>query len=663
MAARTVRGACPHDCPDTCAMHVTVEDGRAVKVGGDPEHPITVGFLCGKVSNYLDRVYSDERVLHPLVREGGSLRRASWDEALDRVADGLAHAREEFGGESILPYSYMGTQGLIQGNVMSARLMNALGASNLERTICATAGYTGTLMTHGVSPEVDPEEWPNARYVIVWGWNPLSTAPHLWRKLLDARAAGARLVVVDPFRSRTARVADEHLRPLPGTDAALAIGMMRAIVDAGLQDEEWCRAHADGYDELLASLEGQSVEDCAAICGVPAEDIARVGREFASSPPALLRLGVGAQRHMGAPTAYSTIASLPALTGAWRDRGGGCSYIPVATAAAVSDYHLQREDLRPGPVRTINMSRLGEALTDPALDPPVKAFVCWNSNPATIAPDQERVLEGLRRDDLFVVVLEQFMTDTAALADVVLPATTQLEHLDVLFSWGHHYLTWNEPAIDPLGEAKPNTEAFRLIAARMGLSDPCFGDSDRELVDALLADFDEGALRTRGWQKIDLGQGPVPHASGGFGTETGRVALHADYLPPVEVADAALAERFPLAMITPKTHLFLNSTFANQARQHAAQPSPEVVLSPLDAASRGVADGGQVRVFNDRGSFLCGARVSDDARPGVVVAPMGWWNADYAEGRSAQATTSQALTELGQAPTFNDNRVEVEALP
>jgi anaerobic selenocysteine-containing dehydrogenase len=657
-----VRGACPHDCPDTCAMHVTVEDGRAVKVAGDPDHPITVGFLCGKVSNYLDRVYSDERVLHPLVRDRGELRRASWDEALDRVADGLSRARDEFGGESILPYSYMGTQGLIQGDVMSARVMNALGASALERTICATAGYTGTLMTHGVSPEVDPEEWPHARYVVVWGWNPLSTAPHLWRKLLDARAAGARLVVVDPFRSRTARVADEHLSPLPGTDAALAIGMMRAIVDAGLHDDDWCRAHAEGYGELLETLAAHSVEDCAAICGVPAEDIARVGREFASTRPALLRLGVGAQRHLGAPTAYSTIASLPALTGAWRDRGGGCSYIPLATAAAISDSGLKREDLRPAPVRTINMSKLGEALTDPALDPPVKALVCWNSNPAAIAPDQERVLEGLRRADLFVVVLEQFMTDTAAHADVVLPATTQLEHADVLFSWGHHYVTWNEPAIEPLGEAKPNTEAFRLIAARLGLDDPCFRDSDKELVDALLADFDEGDLRTRGWRKVDLGQGPIPHAQGGFGTETGKVTLHADYLPPGEVADERLAERFPLAMITPKTHLFLNSTFANQARQHSAQPAPEVVLHPADASARGVNDGEQVRVFNSRGSFACAVRVSDDARPGVLVAPMGWWNADYRDGRSGQVTTSQALTELGHAPTFNDNRVEVEPL-
>jgi anaerobic selenocysteine-containing dehydrogenase len=660
MAPQIVRGACPHDCPDTCAMHVTVEDGRALAVAGDPEHPVTAGFLCGKVSNYLERVYSDERILHPLVREDGELRRAGWDEALGRVADRLTRARDVYGGESILPYSYAGTQGLIQGDVMSARVMHALGASDLERTICATAGIVGAVNAHGLSPEVDPEEWPNARYVLVWGWNPMSTAPHLWRKLLDARRAGARLVVVDPFRSRTARVADEHLSPLPGTDAALAIGMMRAIVDAGLQDEEWCRAHAEGYDELLAAVAEHPVEHWARICGTEAGTVARVGREFASTRPALLRLGVGAQRHLGAPAAYSTLASLPALTGAWRDRGGGCSYIPTATAAAVSSAPLRGVDLRPGPVRTINMSQLGSALTEPGLDPPVKALVCWNSNPAAIAPDQERVLAGLRRDDLFVLVLEQFMTDTASYADVVLPATTQLEHLDVVFSWGHHYLTWNQPAIEPIGEARPNTEIFRMLAARLGLDDPRLRETDEQLVDALLEGFEEDGLRERGWTKIDLGQGPVPHAEGGFATQTGKVNLHAAYEPPAEAVDRALDGRFPLAMITPKTHLFLNSTFANQRRQHSAQPSPEVVLHPEDAGSRGIADGASVRVFNDRGDFSCPARVSDDARPGVVVAPMGWWNADYAEGRSGQATTSQRLTELGSAPTFNDNRVEVE---
>jgi anaerobic selenocysteine-containing dehydrogenase len=320
-------------------MHVTVEDGRATHVTGDPDHPITAGFLCGKVSNYLDRVYAEDRLLHPLIRVGpkgaGEFRRATWDEALDAIAAALRRALEEHGGESILPYSYLGTMGFVQSNAMSARFMNALGTTELERTICATAGIVGVVSAHGVSPEVDPEEWPHARYLLLWGWNPMSTAPHLWRKLLDARENGARLVVVDPFRSHTARLADEHLRPLPGTDGALALGIMRAIIDAGLQDEDWCRAHTRGYDDLIRQLD-DPVERCAAACGVDAEVIARVGREFAQTQPALLRLGVGAQRHIGAPAAYSTIACLPALVGAWRHRGGGCSYIPTATAGAVS---------------------------------------------------------------------------------------------------------------------------------------------------------------------------------------------------------------------------------------------------------------------------------------------------------------------------------------
>jgi anaerobic selenocysteine-containing dehydrogenase len=678
---RTVHGACPHDCPDTCAMLVTVDDdGRAVAVAGNPDQPVTAGFLCGKVSNYLDRVYADDRILQPLVRTGakgaGEFRRVSWDEALDRVADGLTAAIDEHGGESLLPYSYKGTMGLLQDDSMSARLMHALGATELERTICATAGITGVVATHGLSPEVDPERWPQARYVLLWGWNPMSTSPHLWRLILEARRNGARLVVIDPYRSRTARVADEHVTPMPGTDAALALGMMRAVVDAGLADEDWCRAHTTGYDRLLERLHEYPVARCAELSGVEAETITRIAREFATTQPALLRLGVGAQRHKGAPVAYRTIACLPALTGAWRHEGGGCSYIPTATAAALSSASLRRDDLRPAPVRTVNMSQVGTALTDPELDPPVKALVCWNANPASIAPDQSRVLDGLRREDLFTVVLEQFMTDTAAHADVVLPATTQLEQLDVVFSWGHHWYTLNEPAIEPLGQAKPNTEAFRLIAARMGLTDPCFSDTDEQLLEQLLDGAPDGLdvdlLRSRGFAKMDLGQAAAPHAEGGFGTVDGKLALEAGWLsdagidplphydPPAEVADEALAKRFPLAMVTPKTHLFLNSTFANQDRQHGAQPEPFVVLHPDDARARGLVEGARARVFNDRGSFLCATRVSDDTRPGVLVAPMGWWSGDYEGGVSGQATTSQDLTPLGAAPIFNDNRVEAE---
>jgi anaerobic selenocysteine-containing dehydrogenase len=658
-------------------MLVSVEDGRAVAVAGDPGHPITAGFLCGKVSNYVDRVYARDRLLQPLIRTGpkgaGEFRPATWEEALGAAAAGIAAARDRHGPEALLPYSYLGTMGLLQGGSMGYRLMNALGATELVRTICASAGVGGVDLTIGRSPEVDPDLWHHARYIVAWGWNPMSTAPHLWRRILAARKAGARLVVVDPFRSRTARVADRHLAPLPGTDAALALGMMRAIADAGLMDEEWCRAHTEGYAELLERLADHPVEHWAQQCGVPAELIAAVAEEFARSQPALLRLGVGAQRHMGAPIAYRTVACLPALVGAWRHVGGGLSYVPRFDSG-VDHAALRRPDLRPGPVRSINMSQLGDALTDPALSPPVAALVVWSSNPAAVAPDQQAVLRGLRREDLFTVVLEQFMTDTARHADVVLPATTQLEHLDALESWGHHYLTYNRPAIAPLGLSKPNTEIFRVLAARLGLDDDCFAESDEQMLAAALAGVarrDE--LPERGWVKLEHGRGPAPHAEGGFRTPTGRVQLRSGLLaergldplpffdPPAEVGDSALATRFPLALVTPKTHLFLNSTFPNQERQHAAQPQPYVVLHPDDAGTRGLSDGDAVRVGNDRGSFVVPLRVSADARPGVAVAPMGWWNGDYAGGVSPQATTSQRLTAIAAAPTFNDNRVEVSA--
>ncbi len=480
-------------------------DGRATRVAGDPDHPVTAGFLCGKVSNYLDRVYGEQRVLEPLVRTGakgeGRFRTASWEEALSLVAARIQDAIAAHGAETVLPYSYLGTQGFLQNDSMSARVFNALGASELERTICATAGLMGTVAAHGLSPEVDPELWPRARYLLLWGWNPMSTAPHLWRLLLQARNAGAKLVVVDPFRSRTARVADEHLRPLPGTDGALALGMMRALADAGMVDDAWCREHTSGFDETLARLDEWPVERAAELTGVPDEAIVRVALEFAATPPSLLRLGVGAQRHMGAPAAYRTIACLPALAGSWRHPGGGCAYIPTATASAVDASRLRRADLRARPARTVNMSRLGEART--ALDPPVTALVCWNSNPAAIAPDQTRVLHGLKREDLFTVVLEQVLTDTARHADVVLPATTQLEHLDAVFSWGHHYVTYNAPAIAPRGNAQPNTEIFRRLARHLGLDDPCFAETDEEMLATLFDGAPGGvkldALRERGW--------------------------------------------------------------------------------------------------------------------------------------------------------------------
>ena len=651
-------------------MLVTVEEGRAVKVAGDPSQPITAGTLCAKVNDYPERVYSPDRLLDPLVRVGpkgeAAFRTASWDEALDVVAARLAEVRERYGGEAILPYSYLGTQGYLQRDLMGDRLMNALGATILERTICAEGGIQGTVLAHGLSTEVDPELWPHARFVVVWGWNPLSNAPHLWRLIMQARRNGAALVVVDPYRSRTARVADEHVRPLPGTDAALALGFMRAIVDAGAHDDGWCRQHASGYEELLGRLEEWPVERAAEITRVPADTIRRIGPRFGTDQPSLLRAGVGAQRHAGAPQAYRTMACIPALAGSWRHVGGGFSYIPLATAGAIGLGELVRNDLRPRPARTINMSAIGDALTSPDLDPPVKALVCWNSNPARVAPDSRKVTLGFGREDLFSVVLEHFMTDTASYADVVLPATTQLEHLDAVFSWGHHYLTFNQPAIAPVGQAKPNTEIFRLIAARLGFDDPCFSETDEELLEAVLArapaSVDPERFKQKGWAKIDLGQGDAPHAEGRFFSVDGRFPFVVDrlaplgldlpsYDPPAEIADSSLAARFPFALLSPKTHFFLNSTFANMARQGKAQGDPFVVIHPDDARSTGVADGDLVQVWNDRGVFTAPARVSDDTVPGVLVSPMGWWR------DGAQFTTSQLLTRIGNAPTFNDNRV------
>jgi len=662
---------------------VSVADGRAVGIAGDPDHPVTAGALCAKVHDYLERVYSPRRILQPLVRSGakgsGEFRRVTWGEALDTVARRLAEVRDTYGGEAILPYSYLGTMGFLQRDLMSARVMHALGASDLTRAICASAGIAGVLATHGASPEVDPERWPRARLVLVWAWNPLSTSPHLWRFLVQARKAGARLVVVDPYRSRTARVADEHVRPLPGTDAAVALGMMRAMVDAGVQDDDWCRRFATGYDDLLGRLDEWPVERAAQTSGVEAATIRRLGEQFATTQPSLLRLGVGGQHHAGAPMAYRTLACVPALAGSWRHEGGGFSYIPLAVAGAINSGDLRRADLRPHPVRSINMSALGDALTDPALAPPVKALVCWNSNPARVAPDSGKVLAGLAREDLFCVVLEQFPTDTVRYADVVLPATTQLEHLDAVFSWGHHYLTYNHPAIAPRGEAKSNTEAFRLLAAHLGLDDPCFAESDEEMLDAVLmtarVPIDADRLRGAGWVKIDLGQGATPHARGDFATPDGRLCLRAEslarsgmdalpgYQPPAEVADAERARRFPLALVTPKTHFFLNTTFADQARQRAAQGDPFVAVHPTDAGQAGVADGERVRVWNDRGAFIGTARVTDDARPGVLVAPMGWWMEGRSDDLGPQATTSQRVTVLAGASTFNDNRVALAPAP
>src|SRR5919204_1414206 len=485
--ARVVRGACPHDCPDTCAWIVTVEAGRATKLVGDADHPFTHGGLCAKVNHYLDRVYGEERVLQPLRRVGpkgsGEFETVSWQVAIEDIARRLRSIIDAHGGEAVLPYSYMGTQGLVQGGSLDRRFFARIGATRLERAICGSTGSSGAFMTIGTNVGIMPEEARHARFIVLWGTNTVVTNLHLWRFIREAKAAGATVVVIDPLRTRTAEAADWHVRPLPGTDAALALGLMHVIVAEGLMDADYVERHTEGFDRLAEELRDWPPARTAAVTGVPAADIVALAREYATTRPAAIRRLIGIEHHREGARMVRTISCLPALVGAWRDRGGGILG-PTAWAAWSPLDQRALEGPQP-PTRKVNMVRLGHALTE--LEPPVHALVVYNSNPATTAADSGKVVRGLAREDLFTVVLEHFLTDTARYADVVLPATTQVEHVDLVPSWGHTYITYNRPAIAPVGEALPNTEIFRRLAAAMGFDDPAFADSDEDLVRAAVA--------------------------------------------------------------------------------------------------------------------------------------------------------------------------------
>jgi len=484
VSTRRLKVVCPHDCPDTCVMTVDVEGDRAVALGGDPEHPFTQGFLCAKVNRYLERVYSPERILHPRKRVGpkgeGRFERISWDQALDEVAYGLRAVADAHGPQAILPYSYAGNLGILGYGSMDRRFFHALGASLLDRTICATAGARGLQATVGGSLGYDPEAIVAARLIVAWGTNIVSSNVHQWPFIEEARRRGARLVTVDPFRSRTAEKSDQHLALLPGTDAALALGMMTVIFREGLEDRAYLEAHTVGAQDLRERAREWTPERTAETTGLPVSEVETFAREYAGTHPSAIRMNYGMSRHGGGGMAVRTIACLPAVVGAWRHPGGGAllstsAAFPVRTAA------LERTDLIAPGTRTLNMSEIGRILTDETLDPPVKALFVYNSNVAAVAPDQERVRAGLARDDLFTVVHELFPTDTVDFADIVLPATTCLEHYDIHKSYGHLYVSLNQPAIPPEGEALSNTELFRRLAARMGLDRPGLEDSDEEM--------------------------------------------------------------------------------------------------------------------------------------------------------------------------------------
>ncbi|MCS6884388.1 MAG: molybdopterin oxidoreductase family protein [Acidobacteriota bacterium] len=686
-----LQAVCPHDCPDTCSMLVTVRDGRATKIEGDPNHRFTSGFLCTKVSKYLERVYHSERVLYPQRRVGakgeGKFVRVSWDEALDEIAYRLKRVADEYGPQAVLPYSYAGTIGLLNYASMDRRFFHRYGASLLERTICSSAGATGYKYTIGATIGYDPEAIKYARLIAIFGSNIITSNVHLWPFILRARRNGAKVICIDPYRNRTAEASDEHIFIRPGTDAALALGLMHVIVSEGLHDEDYIQRYTVGFEQLKARLQEYPPERVSAITDIPVEKIVELARSLATMQPVAIRINYGLQRHYGGGMAVRTLACIPALTGAWRYPGGGI-LLSTSGTFPINTQALERPDLIPPGTRTINMSRLGEALTNrfpngKHLDPPIKCLFVYNSNPAAVAPDSSVVIEGLRREDLFTVVHEQFQTDTADYADILLPATTQLEHFDLHKSYGHLYLMLNEPVIAPLGEALPNTELFRRLAAKMGFEEDCFKDSDEELArQALSTDHPALAtitlerLKAEKYVRLNLPDPYLPFAEGGFLTPSGKCEFYSEamlkagldplptFTPPAEsaISDPQKAAKYPITLLSPPAHSFLNSTFVNIRRLKEAEREPTVELSQEDAEKRCIRSGMLVRVYNARGEVLLRAVVSSRIRPGTAVAASIWWRKYARDGKNVNATTPQLLTDMGGGATFYDNLVEIEPI-
>ena len=678
MAELTVRGGCAHDCPDSCAWLVTVEEGVAVRLRGDPSHPYTRGALCAKVSRYLDRVYSPQRLLHPLRRVGhkgeGRFEQVPWDEALAEIGDRLRTVVAESGGEAVLPYSFAGNMGLTQYRGLDRRFFARLGASRLARTVCGGTATAGIEATMGYGPGALPQQMRHSRYIVLWGTNTIVTNPHLWPVVREARAAGARLVVVDPLRTRTAAEADWHLRPLPGSDAALALGLMHVIVSEGLHDADDVERHCTGFEQLRERLADYPPERVARLTGLEEADVVRLARELATIQPAAIRTVLGMEKHPGGAGAYRALACLPALTGAWRHLGGGLvpDTRPVVSAAldvdAVSMSRLQPR------TRTVNMVQLGRALTDPDLDPPVRALFVYDANPAVTAPNSDLVVRGMRSEDLFTVVHELFLTDTARHADYVLPATSGLEHLDLLYPWGHTYLVLNRPAIPPIGESVSNNELFRRLASVMGFEEPHLQDSDEALVRAALGSghpYIDGIsferLWEEGWAPLRIDPEWRPYAEGGFRTPSGRCQLYSESMQAAGLdplpghVEPDQDPEHPLVMVSAKSALhFLNSSYAHLPRHAASEHGPVVEMHPVDARRRGVADGDQVAVHNRRGRVEVCARVGDFTRPGVVAMPFGWWRT--AGNPGANSLTSDGLSDLGGGGDFYSTRVEVSPL-
>ncbi len=677
MSSRTVLGTCHHDCPDTCGWVATVEDGVAVKLRGNPGHPYSQGELCPKVNRFIDRVYSPDRILQPLVRVGpkgeGRFEPVNWDTALDRVAAALKDVIDAWGGEAILPWWDAGTQGLIQMSSLDRRFFGQLGSSQLTGSLCGGTAHAGTASTLGTGLAADPMDVRHAQLVILWGTNTKLTNRHLWPFVQEARDQGAQVVVIDPIRTATAQAADWFIQPLPGTDVALMLAMMHVLIRDDLIDHGYIDAYTVGFDELTARAAEWTPNRAATVCGITGDEIERLATAYGTTRPAFIRTLIGAEHHENGAMFFRTLACLPALTGSWKERGGGLARSVGSWAETMVDDSVF-DPPNGTPRRSVNMNHLGRALTDATMKPPVKTLFVWCGNPVVTVPNAELIRAGLERDDLFTVVSEQFLTDTARYADVVFPATTQLEQLDMVPSWGHLYLGWNEPAIEPRGESVPNTELWRRLSRAMGFTDPMLYEDDEALLRSALPTVDLGTLRSRGFLRLDLPEDLRPYATGGFGTPSGKAELSSpslaaaghdpvpQFVPPTESAagDPDLASLFPLALLTPKHHTrFLNSSYTHLPKHGPREGKPFLEIDAFDAAARGIGDGDRADVWNNRARLNLEVRISDRLRPGVVAVPFGWWAADHGQQATANSLTNDNLTDWGGGVAYSDTLVQV----
>lgn len=692
----TVLGSCHHDCPDTCSVLTTVVDGVAVGVRGNPAHPFTRGGLCAKVNDFEKRVYHPERLKYPMKRTGpkgsGEFARISWDEAVDTICTRFKQISADHGSEAILPTGYLGNEHILNGlNVMDP-FMHRLGASVIERTFCTSVRGLAYNLVYG--PAVtDPEGIVHAKYIIAWGHNPMTSNIHLMPFIIKAQKAGAKLVVIDPYRSRTAKRADWHLQIKPGTDGALALGLMNVIINEGLTDDAYINDHTDGFDELAERAMAFPPERVAAITGLTVEDVQTLAREYATAESSSIRVGTALENKRQGGQTFRLVYSLPALTGAWRKPGGGTHELTLFEFPIQWDLLSQVEWRKPNP-QTVNGIQLGRALTgELPLAVPIKALMVMNGNPMVTVPEQDKIRAGLSREDLFTVVSDHFMTDTARYADILLPATTFLEHFDLAFSWGHVYLGANNPAIDPVGESVPNVEVFRRLAKGMGFDDPWFSLTDEEMARLALnwaapqlSGISLEELRKTGWARLNVsGPDEAPFAAGGFPTPNGKAQLATHgvedgvagvfrqgysenqggkMIPDVpDYLEEPVSEHYPLRMITPRGHHFISSQYANVDRQRLAEGCQSVTVNPETAQSRGLQAGQQVTVFNELGRFSAELKIDDSLQRDTVVAPYGFWPSRSLGSNTVAAVISAELTDIGRGGLYQDARVDIEANP